>query len=187
MTEQEPGDAAPSRYGGPRWEGSSRPGVQDGPLFVTTRALQSIQSHAVAAYPLEACGFLLGPARSYSRQPWRVDTAVEATNGESQSPGTRFSIGAHAVFQHERRAAANGAAVIGFYHSHPDRPAQPSALDQMGSPPGFAHLIVGVSRRRTVEWRAFVSADVSGGLRQIRAVACDTSEGAAGSIGGNHA
>ena len=44
----------------------------------------------------------------------------------------------------ERRAAAIGAELLGFYHSHPDHPAEPSQYDLDHAWPFFSYVIVSV-------------------------------------------
>jgi proteasome lid subunit RPN8/RPN11 len=48
----------------------------------------------------------------------------------SDDPRKRFEIDAQALIDAHRAARAGGPQVIGYYHSHPRGPAQPSAVDR---------------------------------------------------------
>ncbi len=44
----------------------------------------------------------------------------------------------------EKYAASKGFDIVGFYHSHPDHPAVPSAYDLDHAWPGYSYIIVAV-------------------------------------------
>ena len=44
----------------------------------------------------------------------------------------------------EKTASAAGLAVLGFYHSHPDRPARPSEYDRLHAWPYYSYVIVAI-------------------------------------------
>jgi len=45
--------------------------------------------------------------------------------------------------------------VVGFFHSHPDHPASPSAFDLEHAWPYYSYLIVSVGRGRVADARAW--------------------------------
>ncbi len=95
-------------------------------VAVTADALAAIRAHAAASHPHEACGILLGEGA-------RV-TAVRAAANVHPSPATHFTIDPQALIDAHRAARGGGALkVIGYYHSHPHGPAQPSAADRAGA------------------------------------------------------
>ena len=49
----------------------------------------------------------------------------------------------------ERAADAAGKTLLGFYHSHPEHPAEPSATDLAWAQPNFVYLIMSIRRRRS--------------------------------------
>jgi Predicted metal-dependent protease of the PAD1/JAB1 superfamily len=67
----------------------------------------------------------------------------------------RFLIPPEEVRAAERAAAAAGLEIIGFFHSHPDHPARPSAFDREHAWPWYAYLIVSVEDGRAVDWRVW--------------------------------
>jgi desampylase len=92
-------------------------------IEVTSEALAAMRAHAAAALPHEACGILLGEGR-------RITEARAAANIHP-SPATHFEIDPQALIDAHRAARAGGGPqVIGYYHSHPRGPAEPSATDR---------------------------------------------------------
>ena len=91
-------------------------------LEVTSEALAAMRAHAAAAHPQEACGILLG-------EGGRITEARQARNVHP-SPRTHFEIDPQALIDAHRAARSGGPAVIGYYHTHPRGPAEPSATDR---------------------------------------------------------
>ncbi|MFO6447890.1 Mov34/MPN/PAD-1 family protein [Erythrobacter sp. NE805] len=89
---------------------------------VTSRALSQMRAAAAAAHPREACGILLGEGS-------RITEARPAANVHP-TPHTHFEIDPQALIDAHRAARAGGAAVLGYFHSHPAGPAAPSATDR---------------------------------------------------------
>jgi proteasome lid subunit RPN8/RPN11 len=89
---------------------------------VTSMALSRMRAAAAAAHPHEACGLLLGAGR-------RITEAREAANVHP-SPATRFEIDPQALIDAHRAARAGGPQVLGYFHSHPEGAAVPSATDR---------------------------------------------------------
>ena len=91
-------------------------------LEVTSEALAAMRAHAAAAHPQEACGILLG-------EGGRITEARQARNVHP-SPRTHFEIDPQALIDAHRAARSGGPAVIGYYHTQPRGPAEPSATDR---------------------------------------------------------
>ena len=113
-------------------------------------ALDAVLRHAERATPRECCGVLVG-------REGEVLQAVEARN-LADDPN-RFVLDPRDHIDIRRRARAAGLSVVGFYHSHPHSPAQPSETDRAEAAyPGHLHLIVGLSAPEP-EVRLFQLAD----------------------------
>nr|WP_234036251.1 M67 family metallopeptidase [Porphyrobacter sp. YT40] len=84
--------------------------------------LTAIRTLAAAAHPREACGILLGTGH-------RITAAREAANVHPQ-PRTHFEIDPQALIDAHRQARSGGAQVLGYFHSHPSGPPEPSATDR---------------------------------------------------------
>ncbi len=114
------------------------------------RALDVIRREAARAYPHEACGALIGPS------PADVTEALALPNQEAASPATRFTIAPFDYLGAEQAAEARGAQLVGFWHSHPDHAARPSATDREHAWEGLLTLVVAVERgepRDVTAWR----------------------------------
>ncbi len=101
-----------------------------------TIALEAIRREAARAYPHEACGALIGPSQA------DVTEALALSNREAASPATRFTIAPLDYLSAERAAEERGAQLIGFWHSHPDHPARPSATDREHAWEGLLTVVV---------------------------------------------
>jgi proteasome lid subunit RPN8/RPN11 len=123
-------------------------------------AVDTIRSHGASTYPDECCGALIGSARDGLTQ---VAEARPLDNVTAEGPRRRFLVSAADYRAAERHAAAAGAELVGFYHSHPDHPAEPSQYDLEHAWPNFSYVIVAVgggTPRALRSWR--LRADRSG-------------------------
>ncbi len=118
-------------------------------LTLRAAADSGIRRHGREAYPHECCGALIGRGR-------RVLEALALPNATEESARRRFRVRPSDYLAAERRANALGADLLGFYHSHPDHPARPSAYDLDHAWPVFAYVIVAVADGRPgtmTSWR----------------------------------
>jgi proteasome lid subunit RPN8/RPN11 len=114
-------------------------------------------AHAEAAYPEECCGVLLGRIEGDSV---RVADLFPVENRDPDARERRYLIGPGDYLRAERAAEAEGLDVVGFYHSHPDHPARPSATDLAEATfPGFVYTITAVEHGRAAETTAWRLAD----------------------------
>ena len=105
--------------------------------MATLRAVAREQLRTVAAdaYPSEGCGVLIGTG----------DEVVEATAGRNlreDRSRDRYELDPGAIVAAERSARSRGLEVVGFWHSHPDHPAEPSAFDQERAWTEYLYVIV---------------------------------------------
>src|SRR4051812_37239788 len=98
----------------------------------------AIRRHGEETYPHECCGALVGSSG-------RVQAAVPLPNTTEEGPRRRFLVRAADYRLAEERAGGLGGDLLGFYHSHPDHPAQPSQFDLDHAWPTFAYIIVAVA------------------------------------------
>jgi cysteine synthase B len=124
-------------------------------LPVDTRA--DIRAHGAAAYPDECCGVLLGPQDGTVTEVWPLDNSTDLERRR------RFLIGPDDYRRADARATARGLAIVGFYHSHPDHPAEPSAFDLAHAWPNLSYTIVSIRSGAPREMRSWrLRADRSG-------------------------
>jgi proteasome lid subunit RPN8/RPN11 len=95
-------------------------------LHLTSGIYELIRSHGEETYPHECCGALLG---TFTPDGWRVRQCVRAGNTRTDSAHNRYNIAPLELVRIEREARRQGLGIAGFYHSHPDHPAQWSPTD----------------------------------------------------------
>ena len=95
-------------------------------LILSHALYEHIRQHGEETYPHECCGVLLGTHASGS---WQVTEVVRATNTRTDSAHNRYSISLLELVKIERTARTSALEIAGFYHSHPDHPAQWSPTD----------------------------------------------------------
>jgi proteasome lid subunit RPN8/RPN11 len=121
----------------------------DGRLELPDAVSSAIRDHGARAYPDECCGALLGD------ESGQVVEALELSNTSSLERRRRFLIGPDEYRAAEKRATEIGQTLIGFYHSHPNHPAIPSAFDLEHAWPNMRYLIVSVRAGRSEEARTW--------------------------------
>ena len=97
-----------------------------GVLNIRSAVYEAIRLHGEQTYPHECCGALLG---QLSPEGWRIEAAVEAGNARTDSAHNRYQIAPAELVKIERDARRQRLGIAGFYHSHPDHPAQWSSTD----------------------------------------------------------
>ncbi len=114
-----------------------------------------MRAHGARDYPHECCGFLVGRLAPPELGAGGVLVAriVPAANTREDSPRNRFEIDPGELVRTDRAARAEGMGVVGFYHSHPDAPAQPSNFDREHAWPGYCYVIVSVRQGGPQEMR----------------------------------
>jgi proteasome lid subunit RPN8/RPN11 len=95
-------------------------------LRLTRAVYEAMRAHGEETYPLECCGALLGKSAG---DDWRVEQIVRAGNTRTDSAHNRYHIAPAELVKIERGARQQGLEIAGFYHSHPDHPAQWSPTD----------------------------------------------------------
>jgi proteasome lid subunit RPN8/RPN11 len=111
-------------------------------IVLEARAEAGIRGHAASAYPDECCGALVGT----SGLAGRVVTDAWPLANAAGEPSHRFVVSASDYRQAEMRTRQEGVTLLGFYHSHPDAPAEPSPYDLRQAWPNFDYIIVSVVR-----------------------------------------
>ena len=117
---------------------------------------EAIRAHSEETYPHECCGALLG---RFVDGEWAVEDAVRAGNTRTDSAHNRYNIAPAELVKIEREARVRGLDIAGFYHSHPDHPAQWSPTDFAEAHwIGCAYVITSVNRGKATETNSFLLA-----------------------------
>ncbi len=80
----------------------------------------------------------------------------------------RFSVSARDYMAVEDAAEAKGQALLGFWHSHPDHPARPSATDRRYAWEGLLTLVIAVERGEPRDLTAWAVDGSDSPFRQLR-------------------
>ena len=107
--------------------------------FIDDNALEAIRRHAAGAFPEECCGALI-------EAEGVIVEAFPLANTTSAERVRRFRIDADGYRRSETRARELDAALVGFYHSHPNAPARPSEYDLEHAWPNLSYVIISVNR-----------------------------------------
>jgi proteasome lid subunit RPN8/RPN11 len=86
----------------------------------------ALRKHGEETYPHECCGVLLGRSHDGVNE---VADAVRAGNTRTDSAHNRYHIAPQELVRIQRQGRERGLDIVGFYHSHPDHPAQWSKTD----------------------------------------------------------
>ena len=92
---------------------------------------EALRAHGEETYPNECCGVLLGKNVTGETAPRlnHVHQIVRAGNTRTDSAHNRYNIAPQELVKIQRQARSLGLDIVGFYHSHPDHPAQWSPTD----------------------------------------------------------
>ena len=123
-------------------------------LRISKGHLTSIRRSAESAYPRECCGALLGKLVEGERVVFEVVSCRNVAEGDQKD---RYHIDPTELIDIQKRARDAGLDIIGFFHSHPDHPAETSTTD-LKEALWFAcsYLIVEVRGGRSAEINSFV-------------------------------
>jgi proteasome lid subunit RPN8/RPN11 len=87
----------------------------------------SLRQHGEGTYPHECCGVLLGQFDDSGSKT--VSRIAPCGNTRADSPHNRYHIDPRELIRIQREGRERGEDIVGFYHSHPDHPAQWSPTD----------------------------------------------------------
>lgn len=126
-------------------------------ILFDTEIANGLRRHAERAYPMECCGALLGKHDGKKKSVVRIEPTKNRRDGEVAR--RRFVLTTEDYRALEKKAKAGGMEVLGFYHSHPDHPAQPSEYDRVHASPCFSYVILSVVAGESTEMASWVLAN----------------------------
>ena len=116
-----------------------------------------IHEHAKETYPEECAGVLVGMDSGGTKvivDVWRADNTFE-----EEERSHRFLIEPLKIREFEEKARERDLDILGFYHSHPDHPAEPSEYDRDHAWPYYSYIIASVSSENVEDMRSWVLRD----------------------------
>jgi len=122
-------------------------------LRIRQEDYEAMRRDCEAAYPAEACGILLGKNDGTQRIVSQIFPCHNAAN----DPSRQYSIDPVELIRIQRQVREHGLEIVGFYHSHPDHPAQPSPTDfEDAHWIGCSYVITTVQQGEATHTRCFV-------------------------------
>ena len=124
-------------------------------ISIDPEAEARMRADAEAAYPLEACGLILGT-------PGKATESRLAGNLNTERARDRYLMDPMDQMRIEREAASKGLKVLGVWHSHPDHPSEPSETDRMqahevwGKTQSWSYLILEVAKGKVASCRSWI-------------------------------
>jgi proteasome lid subunit RPN8/RPN11 len=123
-------------------------------LRLSEAALQEIRRQGELAYPGECCGVMAGRTGKTKE----VQQLIPMPNRRTDDPH-RYLIAPEDLRRVTLELQRAGLEILGYYHSHPDHPAAPSAFDREHAWPWYSYLIVRVDAGDARELASWVLAD----------------------------
>ncbi len=125
-------------------------------LEVTAALRDALRAHGEETYPHECCGVLLGRVAG---ERTVAEELVRAENTRTDSAHNRYQISPQELIRIQRTGRERGLDIVGFYHSHPDHPAQWSTTDIAEAHwLGCSYVITGVEGGKADATNAFLLA-----------------------------
>src|SRR6202521_5215878 len=122
-------------------------------LRIKSTDYEALRRHGEETYPYECCGVLLGQMDGDTRV---VTSVARCGNTRTDSPQNRYNIDPKELIRIQREGRERGEDMIGFYHSHPDHPAQWSQTDLAEAHWfGCSYVITSVEKGKAVLTNAF--------------------------------
>lgn len=123
-------------------------------ITLSAEHVEAIRRHGEADYPHECCGLLIGALGESGAK--RVDEVMALSNvREEGARRNRFLIAPEDLLRGERHARERQREIVGFYHSHPDHPPEPSRYDLEHAWPVYSYVIVSVNEGRADRLRSW--------------------------------
>ena len=127
-------------------------------LTLSEALYEQLRSHGEQTYPHECCGVLLGTSVAGTNH---VRDAVPAGNTRTDSAHNRYHISPQELIKVQRVGRERGLDIVGFYHSHPDHPAQWSKTDFAEAHwLGCSYVITAVTNGKAAQTNSFFLAGV---------------------------
>lgn len=122
---------------------------------------EALRTHGEETYPNECCGVLLGKniagEDNSAAAINQVRQIVRAGNTRTDSAHNRYHIAPQELVRIQRQARGLGLDIVGFYHSHPDHPAQWSKTDFAEAHwLGCSYIITSVEHGKAVTTNSFL-------------------------------
>ena len=119
-------------------------------VTVDVQVTDTLVTLARAGLPVEVCGLLVG---RFGGETVHVVRVEPTRNVAAEGREDRFTVDPRAILRLQEALDDGDLEIVGVYHSHPETPPRPSALDRRNASlwPSFVQAIVGVSQTGQTE------------------------------------
>ncbi len=121
-------------------------------MKISAELREQMRALGERAYPNEGCGILLG---GFGDEIEVVEVR-EGTNLRENRARDRYILDPKEILQAEKDARERSIEVVGFWHTHPDHPAQPSQYDADHAWPEYVYVIMAIHSGSQADVNAFV-------------------------------
>jgi proteasome lid subunit RPN8/RPN11 len=133
-------------------------------LILPDNLMDEMKAHAVEGYPHEIVGVMAGRYEGDDKRVTRLfrgqnqfslaeeEGSADALKEDLQVDGSaanRYFMTGEEMRAVDAACRADGIDIVGFYHTHPDHPARPSATDlrfAQQTLPGYSYVIMAVEQ-----------------------------------------
>ena len=135
-------------------------------LRLERKDYEAIRRHGEETYPHECCGVLLGRTDDDGMRV--VTSTARCGNTRTDSAHNRYNIDPRELIRIQREGRERGEDIVGFYHSHPDHPAQWSQTDFAEAHwLGCSYVITGVEKGKATITNTFELAGTGESDKQL--------------------
>jgi proteasome lid subunit RPN8/RPN11 len=128
---------------------------------------EALRRHGEETYPHECCGVLLGHFADDGTRI--VARTARCGNTRTDSAHNRYNIDPRELVRIQREGRDRGEDIVGFYHSHPDHPAQWSKTDLAEAHWfGCSYVITAVEKGKAAITNSFELAGSDESDKQLR-------------------
>jgi len=121
-------------------------------LILPEKLRKKIFRHALASYPDECCGVMIGSLGADRS----VNLIIAQENIEPKIRAKyRYTISPRELLSLSIEAQQSGLEILGFYHSHPFSSNMPSETDRLLAWPEYSYLIVSLSDKDNPQARSW--------------------------------
>jgi len=111
-------------------------------------------NHALAWFPRECCGILLGHNGNGARVVTEAMACVNAYDGDRPD---RFTIDPKDILRAQKREFTGGPSLLGFFHSHPNEDSYFSSTDLANSWADVSNVVLSIRDGKFAVARSFIA------------------------------
>lgn len=124
-------------------------------MSISSTLMDKVNLHLSREYPNEGCGVLIGTGHA-------VQDAIPCTNIWDGPRHKGYEIGKTDIALATAQAKLRGMQVVGFYHSHPDKPDTWSATDAEYTRKGMLYLVTSVCMGKACHTSVYLNGTLVG-------------------------